>query len=261
MTNRIKKTFENLQLNDKKGIILYLTTGIPDNKTTVSLALELFKQGADIIELGIPFSDPLADGVTIQQSSQKALELGVNVDTCFDICSMIREQNNKNPIVLMGYYNPILQYGLDNFISKAKSCGVDGVIVPDLPLEESLNLLEKCLFADINLIYLIAPTTSTERIKEICKNANGFLYCVSVAGITGVRNTISSEGINLVQTVKQHTKIPVALGFGISTKSQLEEINNHADAGIIGSALVNIILNSNTNDVVNNATNFLKDLQ
>tara|TARA_B110000263_G_scaffold219068_1_gene206082 strand:- start:669 stop:1454 length:786 start_codon:yes stop_codon:yes gene_type:complete len=261
MTNRIKKTFENLQLNDKKGIILYLTTGIPDNQTTASLALELFEQGADIIELGIPFSDPLADGVTIQQSSQKALELGVNVDICFDVCSIIREKNDKNPIVLMGYYNPILQYGLANFISKAKSCGVDGIIVPDLPLEESLNLLEKCTFADINLIYLIAPTTSTKRIKEICKNANGFLYCVSVAGITGARNTVSTEGIDLVQVVKQYTKVPVALGFGISTKSQLEEVNKHADAGIIGSALVNIILNSNTNDVIANATNFLKDLK
>ena len=144
MTNRIKKTFENLQLNDKKGIILYLTTGIPDNETTAELALELFNSGADIIELGIPFSDPLADGVTIQQSSQKALEKGVNIDTCFDVCKMIRNKNDNNPIVLMGYFNPILQYGLDEFISKAKSCGVDGIIVPDLPLEESLILLEKC---------------------------------------------------------------------------------------------------------------------
>ena len=169
MTNRIKKTFENLQLNDKKGIILYLTTGIPNNETTAELALELFNSGADIIELGIPFSDPLADGVTIQQSSQKALEKGVNIDTCFDVCKMIRNKNDNNPIVLMGYFNPILQYGLDEFISKAKSCGVDGIIVPDLPLEESLILLEKCSSNDINLIYLIAPTTSTERIKEICK--------------------------------------------------------------------------------------------
>ena len=261
MTNRIKKTFENLQLNDKKGIILYLTTGIPDNETTAELALELFNSGADIIELGIPFSDPLADGVTIQQSSQKALEKGVNIDTCFDVCKMIRNKNDNNPIVLMGYFNPILQYGLDEFISKAKSCGVDGIIVPDLPLEESLILLEKCSSNDINLIYLIAPTTSTERIKEICKNGDGFLYCVSVAGITGARATLSAEGINLVKEVKQYSTVPVALGFGISTKIHLAEVNKHADAGIIGSALVNIISNSDKNTAVQNATDFLKELQ
>tara|TARA_B100000700_G_C14985192_1_gene828466 strand:+ start:970 stop:1755 length:786 start_codon:yes stop_codon:yes gene_type:complete len=261
MTNRIKKTFENLQLNDKKGIILYLTTGIPDNETTAELALELFNSGADIIELGIPFSDPLADGVTIQQSSQKALDKGVNIDTCFDVCKMIRNKNDNNPIVLMGYFNPILQYGLDEFISKAKSCGVDGIIVPDLPLEESLILLEKCSSNDINLIYLIAPTTSTERIKEICKNGDGFLYCVSVAGITGARATLSAEGINLVKEVKQYSTVPVALGFGISTKIQLAEVNKHADAGIIGSALVNIISNSDKNTAVQNATDFLKELQ
>ena len=261
MTNRIKKTFENLQLNDKKGIILYLTTGIPNNETTAELALELFNSGADIIELGIPFSDPLADGVTIQQSSQKALEKGVNIDTCFDVCKMIRNKNDNNPIVLMGYFNPILQYGLDEFISKAKSCGVDGIIVPDLPLEESLILLEKCSSNDIKLIYLIAPTTSTERIKEICKNGDGFLYCVSVAGITGARATLSAEGINLVKEVKQYSTVPVALGFGISTKIHLAEVNKHADAGIIGSALVNIISNSDENTVVQNATDFLKELQ
>ncbi|MQG84343.1 MAG: tryptophan synthase subunit alpha [SAR202 cluster bacterium] len=261
MTNRIKKTFENLQLNDKKGIILYLTTGIPDNETTAELALELFNSGADIIELGIPFSDPLADGVTIQQSSQKALDKGVNIDTCFDVCKMIRNKNDNNPIVLMGYFNPILQYGLDEFISKAKSCGVDGIIVPDLPLEESLILLEKCSSNDINLIYLIAPTTSAERIKEICKNGDGFLYCVSVAGITGARATLSAEGINLVKEVKQYSTVPVALGFGISTKIQLAEVNKHADAGIIGSALVNIISNSDKNTAVQNATDFLKELQ
>tara|TARA_B100000676_G_scaffold300339_1_gene345891 strand:+ start:458 stop:1243 length:786 start_codon:yes stop_codon:yes gene_type:complete len=261
MTNRIKKTFENLQLNNKKGIILYLTTGIPDNKTTAELALELFNSGADIIELGIPFSDPLADGVTIQQSSQKALEKGVNIDTCFDVCSMIRNKNENNPIVLMGYYNPILQYGLDEFISKAKLCGVDGIIVPDLPLEESLILSEKCSASDINLIYLIAPTTSTSRIKEICEKGSGFLYCVSVAGITGARNTLSTEGIDLVNEVKLHSTVPVALGFGISTKNQLSEVNKHADAGIIGSALVNIISNSDKSTVVKNATNFLKELQ
>ena len=261
MTNRIKKTFENLQLNDKKGIILYLTTGIPNNETTAELALELFNSGADIIELGIPFSDPLADGVTIQQSSQKALEKGVNIDTCFDVCKMIRNKNDNNPIVLMGYFNPILQYGLDEFISKAKSCGVDGIIVPDLPLEESLILLEKCSSNDINLIYLIAPTTSTERIKQICKIGDGFLYCVSVAGITGARATLSAEGINLVKEVKQYSTVPVALGFGISTKIHLAEVNKHADAGIIGSALVNIISNSDENTVVQNATDFLKELQ
>ena len=248
-------------LFDKKGIILYLTTGIPDNETTAELALELFNSGADIIELGIPFSDPLADGVTIQQSSQKALEKGVNIDTCFDVCKMIRNKNDNNPIVLMGYFNPILQYGLDEFISKAKSCGVDGIIVPDLPLEESLILLEKCSSNDINLIYLIAPTTSTERIKEICKNGDGFLYCVSVAGITGARATLSAEGINLVKEVKQYSTVPVALGFGISTKIHLAEVNKHADAGIIGSALVNIISNSDENTVVQNATDFLKELQ
>tara|TARA_B110000014_G_C20078926_1_gene563499 strand:- start:104 stop:889 length:786 start_codon:yes stop_codon:yes gene_type:complete len=261
MTNRIKKTFENLQLNNKKGIILYLTTGIPNNETTAELALELFNSGADIIELGIPFSDPLADGVTIQQSSQKALDKGVNVDTCFDVCKMIRNKNENNPIILMGYYNPILQYGLDEFVANAKSCGVDGVIVPDLPLEESYVLLDKCSSNDIKLIYLIAPTTSTERIKEICKNGDGFLYCVSVAGITGARNTLSTEGINLVKEVKLHSTVPVALGFGISTKTQLVEVNKHADAGIIGSALVNIISNSDENTVVQNATDFLKELQ
>ena len=135
------------------------------------------------------------------------------------------------------------------------------MFLTDLPLEESFVLLDKCSSTDIKLIYLIAPTTSTERIKEICKNGDGFLYCVSVAGITGARSTLSTEGINLVKEVKLHSTVPVALGFGISTKTQLAEVNKHADAGIIGSALVNIISNSDENTVVQNATDFLKELQ
>ncbi|MGM0588920.1 MAG: tryptophan synthase subunit alpha [Bacteroidota bacterium] len=244
-TNRIEATFQQhkQQEPDGKLVSLFLTAGYPDPAETVDLILGMEEAGADMIELGMPFSDPLADGPTIQYSSQVAIEKGIDIDQIFKIVAKVREQSNI-PIILMGYLNPVLRYGIDGFFHKAADAGVDGLILPDVPPEESGLMKEAIKQYQLPLIYLVAPNTSDERMKEIDEASSGFVYCVSVTGVTGAR-----EGDEVAQSVErfidrvdeQIQKNPTMIGFGIKSHEDAQRIAKKADGFIVGSALIDTI--------------------
>jgi len=239
---RIEETLNQLKGQGKKGLIIYITAGDPNLKVTETLVYTIAKAGADIIELGIPFSDPLADGVTIQQASERALKVNTNIPKILSTIARIREKTSI-PLALMTYYNPIYAYGLERFVKESKAVGVDGFIVPDLPLEESeefQNITDK---TGLELVSFLTPTSTSERITAIVQKARGFIYCVSVLGVTGVRKEFSTEIVEMLEKIKQYTNKPLAIGFGISNPEQVREAAKYADAVIVGSAIVKLIEN------------------
>ncbi len=238
--NRILAKFTELKQKKEKALISFITAGDPDLKVTMKLVLTLEKAGADIIELGVPYSDPLADGPVIQQASQRALKAGTNLKKIFQTVTDLRKQT-EIPIVLMTYYNPLLKYGLDKVVTDAASAGIDGFIVPDLPMEEAAEFRAKTEGRNICLIPLVAPTSGRERIKQITARAKGFIYCVSLTGVTGVRKGIPQNIKEFMETVRSSTVTPLAVGFGISTPEQVSVISAYCDAVIVGSALVKTI--------------------
>lgn len=237
---RIKNTFTQLKENGEKALITFITAGDPDLDTTERLVLEMERKGADIVELGLPFSDPLADGPVIQKSSQRALEGGVRTPDMFQLVRRLRK-NTDIPLVILTYYNPVFSFGLKAFVKEAASAGVDGLIIPDLPLEESDELKKITSSQGVDLIYLLAPTSTDERIKRTDKKAGGFIYCVSITGVTGVREEFSSSIENLIKRIRKYTSLPLALGFGISNPQQAGLAAYYADGVIVGSALVKIV--------------------
>lgn len=239
---RIEKNLRYLREKRKKGLIIYITAGDPDLETTEKLIYTIAEAGADVIELGIPFSDPLADGVTIQQASQRALEKNTNIPKILATVKKIRKRISI-PLALMTYYNPIFYYGLDRFVAGSKAVGVDGLIVPDLPLEESKELRGITERIGIELISFITPTSTPQRIDAIAKVAQGFIYCVSVTGVTGIRENLSLDVAEMIRKVRPYTDIPLAIGFGISNAKQAKEMIKYTDAIIVGSAVVKIIEN------------------
>ena len=240
-TNRIDKTFERLRAKGETGVSAFLTVGYPDVASTLKLVPALVEGGADLVELGVPFSDPLADGATIQHSSQVALANGITLSACLDTCHSLRKTLPDTPFVLMGYYNPFFAYGLDRFARDAASSGVDGVIIPDLPPEEAAPLNRACLDNSLDLIFFLAPTSTDERMKKVAQVAWGFIYCVSLAGVTGARKDLPPDLSKFIARVKSHTTLPLAVGFGVSTGDQVKAIGKFADAVIVGSALLNAI--------------------
>lgn len=232
--SRIGKAFEN-----KKAFIAFVTGGDPDINTTEKLIFAMEKAGADLIEIGIPFSDPVAEGVVIQDADERALKAGCTTDKLFDMVKRVREKT-EIPLVFMTYLNPIYTYGKEKFMKNCKESGIDGVIVPDMPFDEKEELEPTCDKYGVDLISMIAPT-SDERVTMIAKEAKGFLYCVSSLGVTGVRSQISSDIGNLVERVKKVTDIPCAIGFGISTPEQAREMAKISDGVIVGSAIVKIV--------------------
>ena len=237
---KIEKKLRYLKENNKKALITYITAGDPSLEITEKLVYVLDKAGADIIELGIPFSDPLADGPVIQKASQRALEKKVNI---FKILSMVNNIREKItiPFILMSYYNPIYHYGLNSLADDAQKAGVDGFIIPDLPFEESDEFKRIIEQKGLELISFIAPTSTPERIAMIAENARGFIYCVSVTGITGIRKETSLKTAQLLEKIRLYTDLPLAVGFGISGPEQAKEVSKFADAVIVGSGIVNII--------------------
>lgn len=225
----------------KPALIPFIVAGYPDFETTVNL-LKLFEEKkAAAIEIGIPFSDPLADGSVIQKASKSALESGVNINKIFSMLEQIKN-DFSTPIILFTYYNPVLSFGQTEFVQKAASLNIAGIIIPDLPLEESEDFAKTCKENNIDLIMLVSPTSSQERIQKIVKASTGFIYLVSSTGVTGVRDTFSSLLGNLIKSIKSLTEIPVAVGFGVSRAEHIQELKNlDADAAIIGSAIVKII--------------------
>lgn len=240
----INKTFSLLKKRNEGGLIAYVTAGDPNPSYTTKIVQALIKGGADIIELGIPFSDPIADGRTIQSAAVRALNAGTTPNTVLRIAKQIKVKN-RIPIVILTYFNPIFRKGLENFFQSAKTSGVDGIIVPDLPVEEAYEYKELAQTYELDTIFLAAPSTSDKRLKKILKYTSGFLYLVSVFGVTGAREELKSNSVKLITRISQVTsrnRTPLAVGFGVSKPQHIKTIlNSGANAAIVGSAFVNII--------------------
>ena len=235
--SRIASKFTELHSAGHKGFIPFVSTGDPDLETSLDIVMALAELGADIIELGVPFSDPMADGPTIQASSMRALANGVRLEDVIEMSRRIRERTEV-PIVLFSYLNPLYQYGIERLAKDAAAVGIDGVLVTDAVDEEAAEIGAALRSNGLDLISLIAPTTSDDRLAMIAANASGFLYAVSRAGVTGARSDTSSTAEELVRRVRNVTDLPVAVGFGISTRQQIEEVWEYADAAVVGSAIV-----------------------
>ncbi|ACV61805.1 tryptophan synthase, alpha subunit [Desulfofarcimen acetoxidans DSM 771] len=236
----IEKRLAELRKNGEKALIPFVTAGDPDLPTTVKLVLSMAEAGADVIELGVPFTDPVADGPAIQKASLRSLAGGTNLAGILDSVREIRQKSDI-PLVLMTYYNPVFRFGIDKFVAEAAEAGVNGLIMPDVPLEESGPLAKPAREKGIDLIPLVAPNSPEERIKKITAEAGGFIYCVSSLGVTGVRKSIKTDIANFISRVKKYTELSVAVGFGISGPAQAAEMAAYCDAVIVGSALVNLI--------------------
>ena len=257
----LQKTFQDLRKKGEKALIAFITAGDPDIKTTKKLVLEFGKSGADIIELGIPFSDPMADGPTIQASSERALKKGTTIKDVFSLVKGIRKESGI-PIVLFGYYNPIFVYGAGRFARDAKKSGVCGVLVVDLPPEESGELKKELKKEGLDLIYLLTPTSDGRRMRLVARNASGFIYYVSVAGVTGARGNLEKRVENEVNKVRRFTPLPVGVGFGISTPSHARSVCAYADGVIVGSAIIDIIAkNPSSRMLVKKAGSFVAGLK
>jgi tryptophan synthase alpha chain len=257
--SRIKKRFDDLKAANKKGFIPFITAGDPDIDTSIEIVLKLAELGADIIELGVPFSDPMADGPTIQLSSQHALEKGVNLPVILEMVSKVREKTNV-PIVLFSYLNPLLNYGIEKLAADAANAGIEGVLITDVIGAEAAEIGDHFHSKNIDLISLIAPTTTDDRLKAIAEASSGFLYAVSRAGVTGARTEMSDEAEKLVTRARKFTALPIAVGFGISTREQIEQVWHYADAAVVGSAIVREIAKSNDKKEVERVETFVRGL-
>jgi tryptophan synthase alpha chain len=239
--SRIATRFAALKAEGRGGLITFLTAGDPNLDTSRELLFGLPAAGADIIELGMPFSDPMADGPAIQAGSLRALKSGMTLKKTLALVADFRKQDSDTPIVLMGYYNPIYIYGTEAFVTDARAAGVDGLIIVDLPPEEVDELWKPANAAGIDFIFLTAPTSDDERLPVIVKRASGFLYYVSITGITGTKSAELSDIEDAVERLRRHTDLPIGVGFGIKTPDQARGIASVADAAVVGSALVDII--------------------
>jgi len=261
----IEKVFEDLRKNNRKAFIPFITCGFPSLDSFLELFETLDRNGADIIEIGIPFSDPLADGPVIQTTSKIALENGVNTDVVFKSIIKIRRKSDT-PIAIMTYFNTIYHYGLEKFLKNAESAGVNGLIIPDLPLEEFICYERYFNRVNIDTIMLASLTSGKDRLKNIAEKSRGFIYCISVKGVTGIRSSISPEVINFLKKLRVVTSLPLALGFGLSSREQINEIKDYCDGIIIGSKILSLILEADNfkqglksvENFTSNISNFLK---
>jgi len=244
VATRIEKTFAALKREDRAGLVTFITAGDPDYETSLALLKGLPGAGADLIELGMPFSDPMADGPAIQAASQRALKAGQTMKKTLSMVREFRKQDGTTPLVLMGYYNPIYVYPVDRFVADASEAGVDGLIVVDVPPEEDEELRPTATAAGLNVIRLATPTTDRKRLPAVLANTSGFVYYVSIAGITGTAAPdIASVGAH-VGRIKAHTDLPIAVGFGVKTEQQVRDLASVAEGVVVGSALVSAIADS-----------------
>jgi tryptophan synthase alpha chain len=248
LTTRIDTKFATLRAENRPGLVTYFMGGDPDYATSLAIMKSLPNAGADVIELGMPFSDPMADGPAIQAAGLRALKGGQTLVKTLQMAADFRHGDNETPIVLMGYYNPIYIYGVDSFLIDAKASGVDGLIVVDLPPEMDEELCIPALKAGLNFIRLATPTTDDKRLPAVLENTSGFVYYVSMTGITGSALTDTSKVAQAVKRIKGHTNLPIAVGFGVKTAEQAKVIGQSADAVVVGSAIVNQIANTLTKD-------------
>ena len=262
-TNRIDTTFKI----NKNILTLYLTSGYPDKDKSKDIANALINSNIDILEIGIPFSDPIADGPTIQNTSFKAIK-AINepiIDFTFEIVSELRKKDANKPIIIMSYLNLIFQYGIERFAQNASTHGIDAIVIPDLPYDESLNIKKSLETHNIYLIYMVTPTSSPKTINEISQNAKGFIYYVSSTGVTGSRETLSEENFKNINEIRKYTEIPILIGFGISSKKHLDIIKPWANGAIVASALINqineLLPDYNAKNVENTINNFVNELR
>jgi len=239
--NRIEQRFAALKRDGRAGLITYLTCGDPDTETSLAIAKALPAAGADMIELGMPFTDPMADGPAIQASSQRALKAGQTMKKTLTMVRAFRKADDATPIVLMGYYNPIYVYGVERFLRDATSAGVDGLIVVDLPPEEYEELCLPALKAGLSFVRLATPTTDDRRLPAVLANTSGFVYYVSITGVTGTAVPDATKVSGAVERIKRHTALPVAVGFGVRTAAHARAIAKGADGVVVGSALVDVL--------------------
>jgi tryptophan synthase alpha chain len=235
--SRITETFARLRQEERHALIPFITAGDPDLETTRDLLVELSRAGASLIELGVPFSDPVADGPVIQRASMRALRNDVGIAEILEVVKHARKETSV-PLVLFSYLNPLLQFGLERLSAEARLADIDGVLVTDLPPEASADMTAALAQNDLDYIFLVAPTSTDERLRMIAKRASGFIYAVSRTGVTGARTEVSVEARRLVSRVRAIASLPVAVGFGISTREQVSEVWSYADAAVVGSAIV-----------------------
>lgn len=235
---RIGRRFEKLKAEGRSALVTFMTAGDPDPETSARILDGMAEAGADLIELGVPFSDPMADGPAIQASSLRAIKAGMTLRKTLAMVAEYRKKDDETPIILMGYYNPIYIYGVDAFLADAKTAGVDGFIVVDLPPEEEQEFCLPALSAGLNFIYLTAPTTDDERLPRVVEHASGFIYFVSILGITGTRTANADDVAQHVGRIRKYSDLPVCVGFGIRTPEQAAEFAAVSDGAVVGSALV-----------------------
>jgi tryptophan synthase alpha chain len=240
-SGRIRRRFEALRAEGRGGLVAFVTAGDPDRATSARILAGLPGAGADVVELGMPFTDPMADGPSIQASSQRALKRGIKLRQIIEMVRDFRRADPETPVVLMGYYNPIYSYGVDRFVADARAAGVDGLIVVDLPPEEDRELCLPALAAGLNFIRLATPTTDDRRLRAVLANTSGFVYYVSITGITGARGAAADQVRRAVERLRRHTALPIAVGFGIKSPEQAASVAAVADAAVVGSALVDTV--------------------
>jgi len=254
---RVNETFRALRLKGEKALIPFITAGDPDLVTTEKLIFVLEKNGADLIELGVPFSDPMADGPTIQMASERSLAKGTNLKMIFQLVERIRTKTSI-PIILMGYYNPFLMYNLKYLAHDAQHAGVDGILTVDLPPEEAHEMKSHIKRVGLDMIFLLAPTSDDERIKLIVKNASGFIYYVSLTGVTGIRSKLAWDIRKQIEKIRRYTELPIGVGFGISNPLQAKVVAQWADAVVVGSAIIKIMEESkNKKQMLRNVGQFV----
>ena len=237
-TDRVALTFNRLSAEGRAGLVTFITAGDPDLETSQQLMERLPGAGADLIELGMPFSDPMADGPAIQAANLRALANGISLHKTLDMVARFRQGNERTPVILMGYFNPIYQYGPARFVRDAVESGVDGLIMVDLPPEEDDELCDAARTAGLHWVRLVTPTSDEKRLKQVLRNTSGFIYYVSIAGITGTRSAAAGAVGDAVGALRQHTSLPIAVGFGINSADQVRQTGEIADGAVVGSAII-----------------------
>jgi tryptophan synthase alpha chain len=259
--SRIAETFKTLKQHGRKGLIPFITAGDPEPAKTVALMHTLVAAGADVIELGVPFSDPMADGPTIQRSSERALKHGTTLKDVLRFAAEFRTTNSKTPVVLMGYANPIEAMGYDVFAKAAKAAGVDGVLVVDYPPEEAATLADLLMQAGIDPIFLLAPTSTEARIQQVAQHARGYIYYVSLRGVTGAANLDAGEVARRLPQIRAHLALPIGVGFGVRDGATARAVAQSADAVVVGSRLVQEIEQSQPSQMLDNVATILREIR
>ena len=260
MLSQIREQFKQFSRRGSLGVIPFYTIGFPDIETTVELVTEAERLGVLAVELGVPFTDPIADGPIIQEASRIALQNGVNLTNSLELCAELRYKGIQTPLILMTYYNPIHVFGSGHFCEKASAAGVNGVIISDLPFEEAYSLRKSCIASGIEYISLIPPNCSKKRIALACSVTGGFVYCVSLTGVTGPKETLGDQLFNSLDKIRALSNIPIAVGFGISKPQHIQELKGRAEAVVVGSALARMLQSSNGQSKVKNTSLFLGEL-